>query len=387
MRICYFGSAKSIHLIRWAQYFRAQGDDVHLITLHPPAYDLDGVTIHYVESKLSRYMDAAFLANKNHIQGLLGRIQPDLLHAHFLVNYGFYGAALGFRPLVISAWGSDVLIHPQRSLRLRLMARYAAEKADLVLSESNSATKALIQVMGTPPEKIRTFPWGIDTTFFLRHDEIVKVEKFRQSLGIARDTKVVLSPRSMAPTYDIPAILRAIPQVANEMPNTIFIMLRGFGNPRYEEDMKALASDLRIMDRVRFVGATLSPEEMRILFNSSDIMVSVPRTDSASVALVEGMLCGLIPIVSDLETNRDVIRDGENGFIVPVGNSMILGERINYVLKDLEYCKEKFVPINKDYVLNHRSWKVFARNMEAVYREILKVINTDGQEQQDIVQG
>src|SRR5437764_82761 len=45
---------------------------------------------------------------------LVRGIAPDVFHAHFVVEHGFYAAAVGFHPYVVTAWGSDVLVEPER---------------------------------------------------------------------------------------------------------------------------------------------------------------------------------------------------------------------------------------------------------------------------------
>lgn len=43
-------------------------------------------------------------------------MEPDILHAHYVTNYGLFGALCNFNPFVITAWGSDILIVPESRL-------------------------------------------------------------------------------------------------------------------------------------------------------------------------------------------------------------------------------------------------------------------------------
>jgi len=47
--------------------------------------------------------------------------------------------------------------------------------------------------------------------------------------------------------------------------------------------------------------------------------LSLPRSDSVSVSVLEAMAHGCVPIVSDLPANRELLMDGVNGLVVPAG--------------------------------------------------------------------
>ena len=48
------------------------------------------------------------------LRRVVREIAPDVLHAHYVVEHGFYGLVAGFHPYVVTAWGSDVLVEPVR---------------------------------------------------------------------------------------------------------------------------------------------------------------------------------------------------------------------------------------------------------------------------------
>jgi len=100
------------------------------------------------------------------IRRLVKRISPDVLHSHYAISYGVLGALTGFRPHVIGAWGSDILITPGASkLRWAVLVR-ALRRADLITSLSGQITRVLIE-RGVPGEKIETIPFGVDTQLFV----------------------------------------------------------------------------------------------------------------------------------------------------------------------------------------------------------------------------
>ncbi len=79
---------------------------------------------------------------------------------------------------------------------------------------------------------------------------------------------------------------------------------------------------------------TLDRERFRQALSEAEVFVSVPSSDGTSVALLQAMAVGCFPIVSDLETQREWIEDGVNGFRVPLHRPDLLAERISRALGD-----------------------------------------------------
>jgi hypothetical protein len=136
MKICYLADARSNHTRRWVEYF-AKEHEVDLITLAytrkedtavpEEVYEKMGVRVHKVSKPMPFLLFAPFK-----IRRLIKRIKPDIVHAHYVTQYGFCGAFSGFHPLAVSTWGSDVSEDPEKSKILRLLVKYALKKADLV---------------------------------------------------------------------------------------------------------------------------------------------------------------------------------------------------------------------------------------------------------------
>src|SRR5262245_31758707 len=116
MRLCYLADPRSIHTRRWLDYFVQRGHEVHLLTAHTEFPFLDGVKVYPILA-LPPFMKnlkrgqgwLAFLVSSQRVRRLLQAIAPDLLHAHFIKYYGWLAARSGFHPLIITAWGGDIL--------------------------------------------------------------------------------------------------------------------------------------------------------------------------------------------------------------------------------------------------------------------------------------
>jgi hypothetical protein len=95
---------------------------------------------------------------------VLRDIAPDVFHAHFLVEHGFYGALAGFHPYVVTAWGSDVLVEPRRDPVSKQIARWTMRRADL-LTSNNEYMAGRMAALGAPRSKIEVITLGADRYF------------------------------------------------------------------------------------------------------------------------------------------------------------------------------------------------------------------------------
>ncbi|MEK6647173.1 MAG: glycosyltransferase family 4 protein [Candidatus Firestonebacteria bacterium] len=369
MKICYLGAGNSVHIKRWCEYFSSRGYEVSLITLHPVT-ELKNVKIYQIKSRLNRYMDIAFFLNRRKILSILNEIKPDILHGHYLINYGFYSAALKYRPLVLSTWGSDVLVAPVESIRHRLMLKYAVSNADVITVESQYIKNILKDKYKVSENKLAIFSWGTDCNVFsIRYTE--EVEKLRNKLGIQNGQTVILSPRSLFPIYNIYTIVQSISDVLQQNPDTVFVFLRGSCNLDYEKKIQNLVAKLNIERNCKFIEDFLSPCEMAVLYNLSDIFISIPFSDSVSISLLEGMACGTIPLVNSLPVNCELIKDEINGLIIPNTAKDELAKKINYAIKNKNTFKTRFADYNQKYILEEHNWHKNAVKMEEIYKKLV----------------
>ncbi len=97
-----------------------------------------------------------------------------------------------------------------------------------------------------------------------------------------------------------------------------------------------------LLNRVHFVGR-VKKSEIQEFWKKQDIGVNVADYEGRSISIAEMMGGGAVPIVTDTSGVREDIRDGENGFIVPIGDYMLAAERI----KQLHFHREKLEPMGR----------------------------------------
>jgi glycosyltransferase involved in cell wall biosynthesis len=103
--------------------------------------------------------------------------------------------------------------------------------------------------------------------------------------------------------------------------------------------LKALVHELGLFEHVLFVGF-LNQQENHAYYCRSKIYISIPKSDSISISLVEAILCGCVPFVSDLVANRELIKNGENGFIEEDLGDIDFGKYTQINKKDMQKTRE-----------------------------------------------
>ena len=375
MRICYIADAGSIHTQRWVKYFVDKGHEVHLISRRPFGdNNIEDVKLHVLKKVRPQIRIVSGMINLPlyaiQIRRLLKRVKPDILHAHYIAGYAFSGALSGFHPFILSAWGSDVMVGPKRSKMARLMAKFALKKANSVSTTSQYLKAYLHKEFNLPQHKVSAIPWGVDPRIFHKGYEI-EIKELKVNLGVDDSNFIILSPRHLKDHYRIEYIVQAMPYILARYRNVILILLKGAAqDEEYESRIHNLSTELGVAQSIRMIHKELRPQEMAVLYNASDALISVPISDQFSSSIQEGMACGTIPIVGDLEVYHQYLTDGENAFFVSPEDPNEIAQKVVYCIEHPE-LKEKFYEINRKIIEEKEDWNKNAAKMEELYMSLL----------------
>jgi len=368
VRICYLADAGSIHTQRWVRYFADNGHKVHLISTRP--FDdnkVENVKLYVLKKFRPQIRIISFLINLLsdviQVRKLMKKIKPDILHAHYITDCGLLGALSGFHPFVLTAWGSDVLIDPERYTFLKPLTKYVLKKADLITCDGENIIGKMGK-LGANPQKIRIIYFGIDTQKFRPLPANRSLRK--KELGLF-DSPTIISIRALKPIYDIETLIKAIPSVLEKVPEAKFI-IAGDGDQR--DYLKNLATSLGVSCSIKFVGLIAHDELPRYLA-SADVYVSTSLSDTISVSMLEAMACELPVVVTDSGDNRKWIEDGENGFIVPIRDPSGLAEKIVFLLQNPD-IRKRFGGVNRNIVGEKANYEKEMRKMEKLYEELIE---------------
>ena len=306
LRVLVAGWLNSPHVTSWAEALARAGYEVYLagrapaelppLVPHANAYLLSGEGPPLVRSlRMSRGLrDAA------------AEVAPDLVHAHWLPEFGWMAARERLRPLVCSAWGSDVL--GVRGIGRR-RSRRALEGADLVFADSADLARATRELAGheLPVEVVR---WGLDVSRFTPGD----IASARRAVGLDDGGPVILSVRGLKPVYNPELQLDAFARVRMHWPEARLLL-------KYQHTVPSAvraAINRRGLDETVTMVGDVRYEQMPDVYRAADVVLSVPSSDSSPRSVWEAFACGRPVILSDLPWARDELEPGRHALLVPL---------------------------------------------------------------------
>ena len=371
MRICYIGDLSNIHTRRWVRFFGNSGHDVHVISTKPAGkVELSDVKVYWLLSHRtgSYLMDlilgfSSIPAHVCKLRRLFREIHPDVVHIHYLNEAAVFALLTGFRPIVLTAWGSDILLSPEKSWIRRQTVKYTLKRLNLMTCDADHMKQKMVS-LGADPDKVKLIFFGTDVQRFHpgRRDP-----SLRERLAPG-DAPVVISTRKLEPIYDIETLIRAVPGVLARFPTARFWI---GGSGPLAESLRALAAKLGVDDSVRFLGA-LSEEELPAYLASSDVYVSTAVSDAGIAAsTAEAMACGTPVVITDVAANSEWVENGKQGFLVRARDAHMLGESIARLLESPD-LRVRMGRAARQVIVERNNLQKEMLKMEGLYQELSK---------------
>ena len=359
MKICFFAASNSIHSYRWVKYFADRGHAVTWVSLCNTIFDpIEGVKYHEITTSknlISIFRSVVFLRK------ILNSEKPDILHVHYLGVYGLIALLSGFRTIVSTPWGSDILIN-KKNFVFRILIRAFLKRAKLITCDAQHMKDQILE-FGVSKNRIEIINFGIDTEQFSPKPKNFKLTKKMK----IKNGFTIISMRNFEPVYDLRTLILAMPEVLSHYPEVNFLLI---GKGSQEKELKDLVRALKIESSVFFLGF-VSNEDLPRFLNSSDIYISTSLSDAGIAAsTAEAMACGVPVIVTDTGENREWIKNGETGFLVPPSDPLKLAQVIqNMILKPKEIKKVGLA--GRKIISEHNDYKTEMAKVEKLYKLML----------------
>ncbi len=395
MRLVFVADGRSPIALNWIRYFVETGHEVHLVSTFPCSLELSlasvnvipvafgnlagtGVTGDTVSGRrglrrvipiglrtLTRqWMGPLTLADAaRRLREVLARIQPDMIHAMRIPFEGMLSAlAEPQQPLLISVWGNDFTLHAPstplmtRYTRLSLLranALHADCQRDLKLARSWGFE------MGKPAIVL---PGGGGVQMDIFHPPVAQIEEIRATKG----GPTVINPRGFRAYVRNDTFFQAIPIILQQHSPVKFVCATMQGESRAERWVK----ELDIAGYVDLLPKQTRPE-MAELFRQAQVTASITTHDGTPNTLLEALACGCFPIVGDIESLREWIMDGVNGFLVDPSDPKALAQAILTAL-DQDHLRANARQHNTRLIAEKAEYGQVMERVEMFYRELIE---------------
>ncbi len=335
LRVVLLGDGESPHLLKWALAL-APRVELHVASsrglapalaqrVAPERTLLLGHPTHFSGG------NGALLKTLPRLVRWLRGVDADWINAHYLTSHGtlaWLARKAGVRAqLAASAWGSDILVAPRSSPLLRWVTSRVLRDATLCTSDSAHMAERMRELGA---RDVMTFPFGLDAL---------------PEVPASKEPRLFFANRGLEDIYDPQRVLTLFAGIARDWPEARLVMANS-GSLR--DVLQQQSVDLGLAHRIEFVGR-LDAATQSAFYARARWYVSVPRSDSVSVSVLEAMGHGCIPLLSDLPANRELVRDGDNGLIVADGQAALSAA----ALDRLQAGADAIAKANRDWVGAH----------------------------------
>jgi glycosyltransferase involved in cell wall biosynthesis len=261
------------------------------------------------------------------LRSIMRADRPALVHTH-MAKGGALGrlaaASLRPRPKIVHTYHGHVLegYFSAPVQRVFIQAeRRLARISDALIVVSDEIREELLALRIGLPHQYRVVPLGLDLA---AHLKAKPPGTLRTQLGLGPSVPLVGIIGRLVPIKDHETLLQAMSRV----PGTHLAVL---GDGELREELEQRTAELRLSDRVHFVGWWLDMPEALV---DLDLAVLSSRNEGTPVALIEAAACGRAVVATDVGGVRAVVNDEMTGLLVPPGDPEALAVAINALLTD-----------------------------------------------------
>ncbi len=318
--------------------------------LRPKYFDVPGVSTRPLTDRLAAESSARMVLRRS--------VRFDVVHSHFLGLNCLIGMRLKekfAKPLVITAYGGDAYSIPLKSSYSRKLAESTVRAADGLIAVSRTIAQHLVD-FGAKPGNVRVIPTGFDGSLF----SPTAGEGARSKLGLPAGKKILLDVANLVPQKGHRYLLESFSVLSKARSDLVLVLV---GGGHLEGQIRLRARELDIEEKVIFAGPR-PHDEIPAWINACDVFALPSISEGSPTVIPEAMACGK-PVVATLVGGvPDVVTEGEEGYLVPAGDTIALGDAMARAL-DTRWDTEAITRRAASF-----SWDNLASSIVQVYSDV-----------------
>lgn len=403
------GGAAQIALIQ-CRALQRLGHDVQVLSVRTDRtattdVEVEGVPVHRLHIRYPLRWRAYLSLNNpvavRAVRGFLAARSFDIVHAHNIHTYlTYHSLRLARRrglPVVLTAhdvmtaayqkfdsyidpdWRDcpeavDYRVTPWSQIKLQrfryfplrnaIIRRYVGRYVDAVVSPSDELIKFL-HVNHVVAGRMVTIHNGIDSSRFTARTN--QMAAFRRAQNLKGRQLILFAGRVNGPKGGA-QILAALPRIVERVPQAGLLILAPPGG--YGEWMLDRAAEMGVREHIHFAG-WLGGDDLAAAYSAADVC-AIPSVcfDNFPTVALEAGAAGLPVVATCFGGAKEIVMDGETGYILNPYNTDLLAERIVRLLSD-ERLRRRMGEAARQRVRQHFDWLNQAARLVELYREVL----------------
>lgn len=329
------------------------GDNIRIHKL--PIGDKQGNLHSQSEKDLLIYSWKAYFYAKK----LIRKNSYDLTHSFFTVPCGFISWRLFKKyniPYIISLRGADVPKYAERfafiyKILTPMIKKIWKDSREVI---SNSQGLKDLALESSPKQKIGIIYNGIN------------VEEFKPNALLQSKDDFIITPGASRITSrkGLEYLIEAVYKLSEKYPQ---VRLKIMGDGEGEKiKLEKMVKDFDIQDKVDFLGR-IPREKTFSYYQEADVFVLPSLNEGMSNAMLEALATGLPIIATDTGGSKELIQEGENGYMIKMKDSQDIAEKIEKLINNSELRKN--MSENSRKIALKMSWENVAKQYYEVYKQ------------------
>lgn len=241
--------------------------------------------------------------------------------------------------------------------------RGLARSSHHIIAPTEREKEELVCHYGTSSERIGVVPCGVNLDLF----KPVNREEAKKELGFSEE-RVILFAGRIDPLKGISQLIKAVPHLKDREGLRLIIVGGGEDSQEETQKLRELSSELGINDMVTFVGP-VNQDRMPCYYNASDVCVIPSYYESFGLVALESLACGTPVVANNVGDLKNIVRQGETGYVVDDNEPYTLTEKIDLILNRTP--DGRLSPLEIRESVSDFSWSNIADSLASQFHQVL----------------
>lgn len=255
---------------------------------------------------------------------LLRREETDVIHSHKFGSNAWASMIGTFARVPVLVAHEHSWSYEGDRIRQLVDRQLVGRCADAVIAVSSRDRKMMIEVERIPAEKIHLMPCGIPS------GDGAQPAELRGELGIAAEAPLIGAVGGLRPEKAFGLLVAAAKRLRDER-GDVHVVIAGDGPERH--GLEAMIAAEEVEGTVHLLGYR---DDVPAVVSALDVAVCCSEREGSPLSVLEFMRAARPIVATDVGGIPDLIRDGEDGVLVPSGDPVALAAAIAKLLGDPE---------------------------------------------------
>ncbi len=306
------------------------------------------------------------------LKEIIREFQPDIVHTH-ASKAGALGRRAAFScktPIVVHTFHGHVFHSYFGRIKTEIfktIERKLAKKSSAIVAISEMQKREISEIHKVvKPEKMKVIPLGFDLVPF-REKRVNERDNTRRKFNIDNETVAIAIVGRLAPIKNHDYFFDIIEQVLPKINQKVAIFIVGDGSERESVEMRVNQANEQFGNCITM---TSWIEDIGTFNAGMDIICLTSKNEGTPVSLIEAQAGGIPVITTDVGGVRDIVIEGETGYIIPVNNQGLYEEKLIDLIEN-EKKREIMSQNGWNHVEEKFHYKTLVKNMEELYIQLL----------------